>query len=283
MSEELVVKEKQKAIVSLTPKDVRDQVNLIQEVMKSVMKKGEHYGIIPGCEKPSLLKPGAEKLNLTFRLAPFYSKEAGCIEEKDFISFTIKCLICSQETGKELGAGLGSCNSRETKYSTRAVPVWKATDDDKSMGQKQTRKKKDGKEYVVYIVHQNPWNIHNTLLKMACKRALVAAVLNVTAASDIFTQDIEDMDLGDTEEAREEKEEVKADKDSGEGKVSQDDYEAFCKTCENLGLLTPKSRNEILRKFVMKTEKATEIQRFYKLSKNELYNEVYDELEKLRG
>ncbi len=28
---------------------------------------------------------------------------------------------------------------------------------------------------------------------MACKRALVAAVLNATAASDIFTQDLEDM------------------------------------------------------------------------------------------
>ena len=34
---------------------------------------------------------------------------------------------------------------------------------------------------------------YNTVLKMANKRSLVAAVLNATAASDIFTQDIEDM------------------------------------------------------------------------------------------
>ena len=34
---------------------------------------------------------------------------------------------------------------------------------------------------------------YNTVLKMSNKRSLVAAVLNVTAASDIFTQDIEDM------------------------------------------------------------------------------------------
>ena len=34
---------------------------------------------------------------------------------------------------------------------------------------------------------------YNTVLKMANKRSLVAAVLNSTAASDIFTQDIEDM------------------------------------------------------------------------------------------
>jgi len=33
----------------------------------------------------------------------------------------------------------------------------------------------------------------NTVLKMACKRAMIAMTLNVTAASDIFTQDIEDL------------------------------------------------------------------------------------------
>jgi hypothetical protein len=36
----------------------------------------------------------------------------------------------------------------------------------------------------------------NTIMKMACKRALVAATLNATAASDIFTQDVEDMPQG---------------------------------------------------------------------------------------
>src|SRR5208282_1157277 len=36
-------------------------------------------------------------------------------------------------------------------------------------------------------------DLENTILKMACKRAHVAMTLNVTAASDIFTQDIEDL------------------------------------------------------------------------------------------
>ena len=40
-----------------------------------------------------------------------------------------------------------------------------------------------------------------TVLKMANKRSLVAAVLNATAASDIFTQDIEDMDLNQSSAA----------------------------------------------------------------------------------
>jgi len=37
---------------AMTAGDVRKQVNLIQEVMEAVMKKDEHYGIIPGCKKP---------------------------------------------------------------------------------------------------------------------------------------------------------------------------------------------------------------------------------------
>ncbi len=37
---------------------------------------------------------------------------------------------------------------------------------------------------------------YNTVLKMAKKRAFVDASLTATAASDIFTQDVEDMDIG---------------------------------------------------------------------------------------
>jgi hypothetical protein len=55
----------------LTANDIKGQVKLIQDVMSAVMSNGEHYGVIPGCgDKPALLKPGAEKLNLTFRMAP---------------------------------------------------------------------------------------------------------------------------------------------------------------------------------------------------------------------
>ena len=51
---------------------IKAQVQLIQQVMKEVMQKDEHYGVIPGTLKPSLLKSGAEKLCLTFRLDPQY-------------------------------------------------------------------------------------------------------------------------------------------------------------------------------------------------------------------
>ena len=43
------------------------------------------------------------------------------------------------------------------------------------------------------VENDNPADCYNTVLKMAKKRALVDAVLTATAASDIFTQDLEDI------------------------------------------------------------------------------------------
>lgn len=186
------VKERQ----PMTLDDVVGQVKLIQQIMKTVMKKDEHYGIIPGTDKPSLYKPGAEKLCLTFRLEPDYEiiKE---IREKSFIAYTVKCQLHPMEV-----AGIGSCNSRETKYRYRSTntgkPVpkeyWENRDSELLGGSQFSPRKKDNR-WVIYeqIENDNPWDLDNTLIKMACKRALVAATLNATAASDIFTQDTEDM------------------------------------------------------------------------------------------
>ena len=59
-------------------------------------------------------------------------------------------------------------------------------------------KKVDGKGWMIArggekTEGDNPADHYNTVLKMAKKRALVDAVLTATAASDIFTQDLEDI------------------------------------------------------------------------------------------
>lgn len=181
---------------SLTAMDIRKQVNLIQEVMKGVMKEKEHYGVIPGCEKPSLLKPGAEKLAMTFRLAPEYEELPGSTESDSLILYKINCKLTHIPTGLVIGNGRGTCGSKEKKYRTRSVYANKATEEEKAIGKKETRTSKEGKSYEVYIIPQDPWDVQNTLYKMACKRAFVASILSATAASDIFTQDIEDMPEG---------------------------------------------------------------------------------------
>jgi hypothetical protein len=51
-------------------------------------------------------------------------------------------------------------------------------------------------DYTVYVVpNSEPYDLVNTLQKMAQKRALVAAVLITTNASEFYTQDIEDMNI----------------------------------------------------------------------------------------
>lgn len=192
----------------LSVKDVVQQVKLMQQLMKSVMKENIHYGIIPGCPKPSLWKPGAEKILLTFKLAADCVEETGSVENDDEITYKIKCNLTHYPTGMLIGSGNGSCSSKEKKFKTRAILKYKATEEEKTIALREEKRTKNNKVFSVIIVPVEPHDVQNTVYKIACKRALVAAVLNATAASDIFTQDLEDMeDWERTLEAQEGKEE----------------------------------------------------------------------------
>ena len=190
MNEELAKQDER----PLTAVEVRAQVNLIQEVMKSVMQKGQHYGIVPGCgDKPTLLKPGAEKLMMTFRLAA--DPQVQEIPTEDGMTFRVVCRITSQSSGVYLGSGLGEASTKEEKYNWRKAVCDGEFDDtpEDRRRLKWVKGYQGNKDYQVKQVRTNPADIANTILKMAKKRALVDAILTVTAASDIFTQDIEEM------------------------------------------------------------------------------------------
>ena len=200
---------------ALSVGDVRSQVNLIQHVMREVMKKGEHYGVIPGTgTKPTLLKAGAEKLCLTFRLDPQYEIEQK--QEGAHLTITSKCVLWHIPSSQRFGSGMGSCSTRESKYAYRSAAIKCPVCGKEAVikGKEEYGggwlcfKKKDGcgakfKDGDAAIEGQPRGRIpnedlpdqYNTVLKMANKRSLVAAVLNATAASDIFTQDIEDSAL----------------------------------------------------------------------------------------
>lgn len=202
---------------ALTSADLRSQVKLIQEVMRDVMigpskdnPAGVHYGTVPGTDKPSLYKAGAEKLCLVFRLAPEYD-----IVEKehngDHLTITSKCTLTHIPTGQKFGSALGSCSTMETKYAyrkgSRVCPECSSTAIIKGKaeygGGWLCYKPKGGcgakfpdgdksieKQEVGRIANEDKADQYNTVLKMSNKRALLAAVLNATAASDIFSQDL---------------------------------------------------------------------------------------------
>lgn len=198
-----------------------------REFYKRVMRKDEHFGIIPGTDKPTLYKPGAELLLANMGLnAEFHDEGTPILDVtgKDhngepFILYRRECRIYKQLGPSEhermlVAKASGACNSWEKKYryrnSERVCPSCgkNAIIKGKSEygGGWVCFKKKDGcgakfKDHDPAIAQQevgkvpNPeiFDLDNTLLKMADKRALVAATLVATGCSDIFTQDVEDL------------------------------------------------------------------------------------------
>src|SRR5438445_3430663 len=106
----------QQKFTFLTAADIKAQVSLIQEVMSAVMQDGHHYGTIPGTPKPTLLKPGAEKLGLTFRLRPEYDILPQSLLNEEVRTYRLKCRLVHIHTGESWGEGVGSCSSHEKKY-----------------------------------------------------------------------------------------------------------------------------------------------------------------------
>lgn len=176
---------------SLTAADVRAQVNLIQDVMRSVMIEGTHYGKIPGTQSKSLYKPGAEKLMSTFRFGSEVIVHD--LAEPGEVHYRIEYYLLSTG-GQRLGVGVGECSSQEEKYAWRR-PVCDKEFEVTPENRRRVKYAKNGDRgfYENKQVRTNPADVRNTILKMAKKRAMVDAVLTVTAASDIFTQDIEDL------------------------------------------------------------------------------------------
>lgn len=137
--------------------DVLEKIDMFRKLIHKTLTKGSDYGIIPGTHKPTLLKPGAEKIQRLLEVDTDFDVIKQ-IEDYDggFFAYHIKCRVI--KNGKTTTTGLGSCNSREKKYR-----------------------------------NQDPCTIQNTCLKMAKKRALVDAIISFASLSDVFTQDIEDI------------------------------------------------------------------------------------------
>lgn len=175
---------------SLTAADVQAQINLMQDVMRSTMIEGTHYGKIPGTQSVSLFKAGAEKLLATFRLAADPSVED--LSKGGEIHYRVKVSILGP-AGQFLGAGIGECSSQEDKYAWRAAVCPEEFDATPENRRRVKWSKWQGRAEQKKQVRTNPADVGNTILKMAKKRAQVDAAITVTAASDIFTQDIEDL------------------------------------------------------------------------------------------
>jgi len=175
----------------MTAGDVRSHVNLIQEVMQSVMKADTHYGVIPGAKKPSLYKAGSEVLLTTFRIA--VSLRVEDLSDSDCIRYRVYATGTHQTSGIVIGEGIGECSTSEEKYRWRAAICQEEFDDTPENMRRIKYSKYNNKVEKKQQIRTNPSDLANTVLKMAKKRAQIDLTLTSMAASDIFTQDIEDL------------------------------------------------------------------------------------------
>src|ERR1035437_4101361 len=94
--------------------EIKAQINRIQEVMALCMIRDVHYGVIPGTQKPTLYKAGAEKILATFRIAA-YPKEIDDLSTFDEIRYRVKVHGLSRDGKQLMGVGIGKCSSKKKK------------------------------------------------------------------------------------------------------------------------------------------------------------------------
>lgn len=202
----------------MTMQAVIERRNAIVEFTRKAMKVNVDFGIIPGTgTKPTLLKPGAEKLCTLFGLSARFSI-TDKIEDwtgsqhdgEPMFYYSYKCALWYGN--RPVAEGEGSCNSHEKKYryrnGERICP---------KCGKANIRKSKQGggwycwaklggcgatfedgdatieSQSVGQVLNLDIADQVNTIQKMAQKRALIAATLLAVNASEFFTQDMDDM------------------------------------------------------------------------------------------
>lgn len=195
----------------------QDRMAIIQ---RKIMKEDTDYGVIPGTAKPTLLKPGAEKLCKFWHLVPIFSQQTiiGDGVTTPSIRILSTCsLHLESEDGPIVAQGIGSANSWEKKYryreAQRTCPSCGAAAIIKGKaefgggylcwGKRGGCGAKYGDndaaitgQQLGQVENPDPYDAENTLEKMSAKRAQVDATLRATATSGLFTQDTEDMDMG---------------------------------------------------------------------------------------
>jgi hypothetical protein len=204
--------------------------NFMTQVAQQLMLAGIDYGVIPGTgSKPTLLKPGAERLCTLFGLSPELD-EMAAIEDWDGTGeghgealFYYRYRVRLTRNGILLAEGIGSCSSRETKFRYRSAerscpkcgrPAIIRGREEYGRGWLCFLKKggcgakyKDGDAAIESqpagrVLNPDVADQVNTIQKMAHKRALVAAVLIATGASEFYSQDAEDMAVIDVPPAQ---------------------------------------------------------------------------------
>lgn len=162
-------------VTALAPYTAEAQIAVVQPKGKNylincgnfgqqTLKRDVDFGVIPKTKKPSLFKSGAEKVAMGYGLLQHYTIESKIeqVGKEALFYYLVRCDLVKVYNGVEY--------------------VWTS-----AYGSANTSEKRNG--------FNSPYDAANSTLKMAQKRALVAAALSISGLSDAFTQDMENEDF----------------------------------------------------------------------------------------
>ena len=105
---------------AITPANIKNEIEkaihmkeIFNRLFNTVLQQGVDFDRIPGSDKPTLLKPGADLLCQIFHFASGEPKILSFLEdfEKGILSYTVSIPIIHKDTGTVAGVGIGSANS----------------------------------------------------------------------------------------------------------------------------------------------------------------------------
>lgn len=125
---------------------------VLDKFIQENLKLNTDYGVIPGTQKPTLYKAGAEKVIGLFNIRAAFEKDTDTLEMLKLEgAVAYKCSLINRQNGEIVGEGRGVATPKE----------------------------------------KSSWT-PNTQVKICEKRAMVDAVLQTFGLSSRYTQDIED-------------------------------------------------------------------------------------------
>lgn len=148
-------------LAEVTPKNRNYLVSCGTAGKQIELRRNVDFGLIPKTKKPSLYKAGAEKICMGYGLLQqpeLVDSDKQFSKDGAFFRYVFKCNLVKVVDGKEyvLSCGYGSANTLEKRCG-----------------------------------FQSAYDADNGCIKMAQKRALIAAALAISGLSDAFTQDME--------------------------------------------------------------------------------------------
>ena len=156
----------------MSMKDMKNWYKEFGEFNRSILKDKLDYGTIPGINKPSLFKPGAEKLRFVYGLGvelAIVDKIEEFNSDPAFFDYTYRATVTSK-TGQILAQCDANCNSHEPKWRYTWMDAEKPdnkADENKMKAERKGKWQKGGSKWQwrERIENADMAGLKNTLMK----------------------------------------------------------------------------------------------------------------------